>query len=221
MGEDPARVFVVGAPGLDAILHGAFTPAEVLKERYSLDLTAPLVLCVQHPVSSETESAPAQMQETLAALTELKYQTIIIYPNADAGGRQMINVIRNYEKLPFIRSYKNIPHEDYLGLLRISSVLVGNSSSGIIEAPSFHVPVVNIGSRQQGRERGCNVTDTGYDRRDIIRAVRRSLHDEQYRKDVDGCCNPYGDGTASDKIIRFLKIIDLTNFDTQKQLQYD
>ena len=91
----------------------------------------------QHPVSSQFRDAGKQIKITLEAVKSLKIQTIIIYPNADVGGRRMIEVIKNYENFSYFRTFKSIPHEDYLGLLRSASVLAGNSSSALIEAPSL------------------------------------------------------------------------------------
>jgi UDP-hydrolysing UDP-N-acetyl-D-glucosamine 2-epimerase len=220
MGEDPAHVHLVGAPGLNAILDGRYTPAESLKKKYPIMLGEPFILCIQHPVSAEVDAAPEQMRETLEAIRETGYRTIVVYPNADAGGQRMISVIREYEILPFISCYRNLPHEDYLGLLSMASVLVGNSSSGIIEAASFHIPVVNIGTRQAGRERAINVIDVGYDQREIVTAIQRSFEDEQFLAIVRSCPNPYGDGKAPDKILAILKGIPFGHFDIQKQLRY-
>lgn len=221
MGEDPSQVFVVGAPGLDSIIAGTYTRPDALYEKYGFDPASPIIVCVQHPVSGETGEAPAQMRETLEALVSLRYQTIVTYPNADAGGREMIRTIALYERYPFIRIYRNLPHDDYLGLLRIASVLVGNSSSGIIETPSFHVPAVNIGSRQAGRERACNVIDAGYDSTDIAAAIRTALFDESFRRQVSACTNPYGDGSATKNILRVLTGINYKEFNIQKRLQYE
>ncbi|MCU0629364.1 MAG: UDP-N-acetylglucosamine 2-epimerase, partial [Methanoregulaceae archaeon] len=141
MGEDPGTVHVVGAPGLDAIVTGEFTGADELYKKYHIRPGSPLVLVIQHPVSAEIDDAGRQIRETLDAVASLGYQTLVLYPNADAGGRQIILQIKKYGHRENIRAFMNLPHQDYLGLLRIASVLVGNSSSGIIEAPSFHLPV--------------------------------------------------------------------------------
>jgi UDP-hydrolysing UDP-N-acetyl-D-glucosamine 2-epimerase len=176
MGEDPSRIFIVGAPSLDTILNEKPPERAELSKRYGLDLAKPILLVLQHPVVTEADEAARQTKETLDAIVELKHQTILIYPNADAGGRRMIKVIKKYEKYPFIKSFKSIPYTDYLGLMKVVSVMIGNSSSGIIEAPSFHLPVVSIGTRQKGRERSTNVIDVGYNREEIVEAVKKALH---------------------------------------------
>jgi len=220
MGEDPSRVFVVGAPGLDQILHESLPEREDLEERYSLDFSDKVLLIVQHPVTLEVDQAAKQIRETLEAVSSFQYQTLVIYPNADAGGRAMIKVIKEYEHLPFIRTYKSIPHEDYLSLLQHSSILIGNSSSGIIEAPSFGIPVVNIGSRQKGRQRGNNVIDVGYNRLEISDAIKIGLNDEKFREIVNIKYNPYGDGTSGERIARVLYSLPVNDEVLQKRITY-
>jgi len=219
MGEDPSRVFVVGAPALDTILSARLPEPSYLSKKYGINLSEPLLLVLQHPVVTEYEDAARQIRETMEAIMELRLQTIVIYPNADAGGRKMIKVIKEYEKYPFIKSFKSIPYEDFLGLMKIASVLIGNSSCGIIEAPSFHLPVVNIGSRQTGRERSTNVIDVGYDRKEIVRAIKKAL-DPEFRKRVKRCKNPYGDGKASERIAKILSEIEITSSLLQKKICY-
>ncbi len=220
MGEDPSRVFVVGAPALDTILNEKLPEWTKLSKKYSLDLSKPILLVLQHPVVTESNEAAHQIKETLDAIVELKHQTILIYPNADAGGRRMINMIKKYEKYPFIKSFKSIPYADYLGLMKVVNVMVGNSSSGIIEAPSFHLPVVNIGTRQAGRERSTNVIDVGYERKEIVNAVKKALYGEKFREKVRKCKNPYGDGRAAQRIVKILAEIEITPSLLQKKIIY-
>jgi len=220
MGEDPLRIFIVGAPSLDTILNEKLPKQSKLAKKYGLDLSKPILLVLQHSIVTEADDAAAQIKETLNAIVGLKQQTILIYPNADAGGRRMIRVIKKYEKYPFLKSFRSIPYTDYLGLMRMASVLIGNSSSGIIEAPSFHLPVVNIGTRQKGRERSTNVIDVGYDRREIVKAVKKALHDGKFRAKVNKCKNPYGDGNASQRIVKVLSKIEITPKLLQKRITY-
>ena len=220
MGEDHAKVFVVGASGLDTILSEKLIAPEELSKRYNLNLSKPIILVVQHPVTTEVEDAPNQIHETLEAISELNYQTILIYPNADAGGRIMIEVIKEYEKYPFIRTFKSIPRKEYLSLMNIASVMVGNSSSGIIEAPSFGLPVVNVGSRQEGRERAENVMDVNYDKEQNKAAIKKALDDEKFKEKVKNCKSPYGKGKAGVRIADILSEIKIDKKILQKRLTY-
>ncbi|KAF5432942.1 GDP/UDP-N,N'-diacetylbacillosamine 2-epimerase (hydrolyzing) [Candidatus Methanophagaceae archaeon] len=220
MGEDPAKVFVVGAPGLDTLLNEKLIAPEELSKKYNLDLSKPILLVVQHPVTTEVDDAPEQIRETSEAVLELKPQTVLVYPNADAGGREMIEVIKKYEEYPFINSFKSIPHREYLSLMGIASVMIGNSSSGIIEAPSFGLPVVNIGSRQEGRERAENVIDVDYNKEQIKAAIKKALYDEDFQEKVKICKSPYGDGKAGIKIADVLSKIKIDKKLLQKKLAY-
>jgi GDP/UDP-N,N'-diacetylbacillosamine 2-epimerase (hydrolysing) len=220
MGEDPWRVHIVGAPGLDSILNEKLLSKTEIAEKYNLDFSEPVLLVIQHPVSTEIKDASKHMKETLEAVKKLCYQTIVIYPNADSGAREAIKTIGTYKKYPFIQMYKNIPHNEYLSLLKYSSVLIGNSSSGIIEAPSFKLPAVNIGIRQEGRERSSNVIDVSHNKDLIIKAVRKALYDAELKKTVNGCQNPYGDGKASGRIVKVLKKVKLDKRLLQKQINY-
>lgn len=220
MGEDESNVFVVGAPGLDPVLsYNLISPVEISK-KYNISLNEPIVLVIQHSVTMEVNDAPSQIRETLEAISELKYQTILLYPNADAGGRKMIEVIKEYEEYPFIKTYKSISHLEYLSLMNIASVLIGNSSSGIIEGPSLGLPVVNIGTRQEGRERASNVLDVGYDRVEIKKAINKAIYDENFRGEVKRCENPYGDGRTGRRVAEILSKIDINEKLLQKRLSY-
>jgi UDP-N-acetylglucosamine 2-epimerase (non-hydrolysing)/GDP/UDP-N,N'-diacetylbacillosamine 2-epimerase (hydrolysing) len=161
------------------------------------------------------------MRSTLAAITRLSVQAIVVYPNADAGGRKMIAVIEEFAgKYPCIQVHKNLPHEDYLGLLKIASVLVGNSSSGIIESPSFHIPVVNVCTRQEGRERAGNTIESGYSQQEIADAIARSIGDADFLDKVRKCVNPYGKGDSADRIVELLQTLDLKIVGLQKKNFY-
>jgi UDP-N-acetylglucosamine 2-epimerase (non-hydrolysing)/GDP/UDP-N,N'-diacetylbacillosamine 2-epimerase (hydrolysing) len=207
MGEASERVFVVGEPSLDAISSLEPVPPKQLAEQFDLDLARPLILATQHPVTSEADHAAKQIHETLEALVELGEQAIITYPNSDAGGRAMIQVIEDYKRHSFLRFSCNASHDTYLSMMKIASVMVGNSSSGIIEAPSFRLPVVNVGTRQIGRLRAANVIDVGYKRKEIVLAIQKALHDQEFRESLRYCVNPYGDGHTSERTVKILERI--------------
>jgi UDP-N-acetylglucosamine 2-epimerase (non-hydrolysing)/GDP/UDP-N,N'-diacetylbacillosamine 2-epimerase (hydrolysing) len=220
MGEEPWRVHAVGSPAIDSIIHGKKIPRETIAKKFHLNLKSPIILVLQHPTSISSDNVETEIRETLEAIVKMKYQSIVIYPNADAGGRRIIQIIKEYEKYPFIKIVKNINHNEYLSLMNISNVMVGNSSSGIIEASSFHLPVVNIGIRQQGREQAGNVIDVNYDRKEIISAIKKSLYDKNFQKKVQKIKNPYGDGNASKKIVQILIKTKKDNKLLQKKITY-
>jgi len=220
MGEDEWRVHMVGSPALDVILNEPLVPPKVLAGKFGLDLSKPLILLVQHPVTTQVENGPEQMRETLEAVVAIGYPTILIYPNADAGGRRMIMVIKEYEKYPFIKTFKSLPRNEYLSLMKVAGVLVGNSSSGIVDAPSSGLPAVNIGIRQEGRERGKNVIDVEHNKTEIIKAIKKALTDGEFLREVKKCKSPYGDGKASQRIAEILSSVEITPQLIQKKITY-
>jgi GDP/UDP-N,N'-diacetylbacillosamine 2-epimerase (hydrolysing) len=218
MGEDPDHVFVVGAPGLDAIMASDLIKKDEIALKYDLNLSKPILLVLQHPVTLESEKSSKNMLETLKAIHDLKYQTILIYPNADAGGREIVKLIDKYEKLPFLKIFKSISRKDYLSLMNVASVLIGNSSSGIIEAPSYKIPVINIGSRQKGRERALNIIDVDYNAEEIKNAIKKAFYDEKFNIQLNKSKNPYGDGKTSLKVTEILSKIALDKTLLEKRL---
>ena len=219
MSEEKWRIHIVGSPAIDAILNEKTIKPNMIATRFNLDLSEPIAIMVQHPVTIEIDAAAKQIRNTLDAIVELECQTILIYPNADAGGREMIKVIKEFERYPFVKLFKNLTRKEYLSLLKIGNVMVGNSSSGIIEAPSFNLPVVNIGTRQEGRERAENFfIDVGYDKKEIVNAIKKALHDDEFRENVKNSNNIYGDGNANVHITTILENLRINKTLLQKRM---
>jgi GDP/UDP-N,N'-diacetylbacillosamine 2-epimerase (hydrolysing) len=207
LGANPSNVYVVGAPDLDAILNREFASSSEVIDKFNLDPTKPILLVSQHPVTTEVKNAAEQMRETMEAVTEMGAQAVVTYPNADAGGRRMTRVINEYKRFSQIHVYRNISYFLYLGLMDIADVLVGNSSAGVIEAPSFGLPVINIGNRQEGREKAENVIEVGYDRKEILEAIIKALS-PKFKNIARFSKNPYGDGKTGCKIAKILEEIN-------------
>jgi len=220
MGEDPNNVHIVGSPGLDVILNEKDMPMDELKKRIPIDFDKQFIVMLQHSVPTEPEKAVEQVTPTLEAIKELGIQLVIIYPNSDAGGRAIIEKIKEYESLGFVHTFKNLDRSAYLSLMKRAAVQVGNSSSGMIESASFKLPVVNIGTRQFGRERADNVIDVDYDKEQIKAAVQKALTDDAFKKTVKNCKNPYGDGTAAKKIVNVLSKVKIDKNLIQKRITY-
>lgn len=220
MGEDEWRVHMAGSPALDNILNEPTLPPGALTERLKIDLSRPLILLIQHPITTQVDEAANQMRETLEAIVEIASPTVLIYPNADAGGRSMIEVIKEYEKFAFVKTFPSLPRQEYLSLMKVAGVMVGNSSSGIIEAPSFGLPAVNIGIRQEGRERGKNVIDVGHNKQEIIKAIKKALTDREFLAEVKKRQSPYGDGKASRRIAEILSKVEIKPELLQKKITY-
>jgi len=220
MGEEPTRIYVVGAPGLDYIRLVEPMKRTEIELDLNLDLSKPVLLMTQHPVTTEAEAAAEQMRITLEAIRTVGAQTVITYPNADSGGRAMIQVLEKYKSLPFVRIWKTLGQRRFVSLLRYASAMVGNSSSGIIEAPFFGLPVINIGTRQQDRQRAENVLNVPHDKDAIERAIQLALTDETCIQRARHCSNPYGDGHAGEQIAHTLAQITLDRKFLQKRLTY-
>lgn len=207
MGEEPWRVVVSGAPSLDNLR--GFRPCNrsELEQRYGLDLGNPTLLVTYHPVTLEYESTKVQMQQLLAALEESDLSILFTYPNADTQGRLVIQMIQEFAAgHERSRISVNLGTQDYFSFMSYATAMVGNSSSGIIEAASFKLPVVNIGNRQRGRIRGKNVIDVGYNRSEILEGIGKASS-PGFRASLVDLSNPYGNGQAAEKIVLSLKQI--------------
>ncbi len=209
MGENPKYVFNVGSPSLDTIRSIDYLPKEKIAEKYGIDPKKRLVILSQHPVTSEVNHVVEQIKHTISAVQDVaaknNCEVLAIYSNNDAGGKR---IVAQLKKSGFI-VMPNIVYEDFLRLLKVAEVLVGNASTGIHEAPSFGLPTVNIGTRQQSRERGKNVIDADYNKTDIEKAIRRALFDKKFRAAVKRAKNPYDNGDTAKKVVAILENIDL------------
>jgi UDP-hydrolysing UDP-N-acetyl-D-glucosamine 2-epimerase len=216
-GEQPFRVFNVGAPQLDELLNGEVTDRRTIEEKYRLD-PGPFVLVVLHPVTEEFSSAGLQAEATFAAVNEIGLQTVVIYPNSDAGSTAIQSALQKFQN-PKLRVHRSVPRHEYAGLMAAAATMVGNSSSGLLEAPSFELPAVNLGRRQIGRVRGTNVIDCEYRPGDIVGALRTAMS-PAFRDKLKGMSNPYGDGKSSERIVEVLRTITLDEQLLLKEMTY-
>ena len=215
MGEESWRVHTVGFPAIDLISEGKFATKVEITERLGLDLSRPIVLFTQHSVSTEFEKATKQVEPSIDAIKRLAdegIQTVLTYPNNDAGGQAIINEldsfgVLDYQNTQVKRSLGRYLYHGLLALARDPEIRVaclGNSSSGFKETPAFGCPTVNIGSRQEGRLRGENVLDAGYSSSEIYEQIKRSLFDDDFRELCRAAKNPYWLGEAGPKIAHVL-----------------
>lgn len=208
MGEEEWRVHRAGAPSLDHLRRQTLSGREELESRLHLDLGQPTILVVYHPVTlvrQTTQEANALFE----ALAVPSGQIVFSYPNADAGSRELIERTKAFlssEKRG--QMFVNLGSLTFWSLLRQVAVMVGNSSSGIMETPSFGLPTVNVGLRQRGRERAKNVLDAEATVESILDKLRIA-RSEAFRQSLVGMTNPYGDGTASEKIVSVLTSVPL------------
>lgn len=220
LGEEDWRIHIVGAPSLDNVLSEKIPEKSQVYSFLGLGLNEKFILVLQHPVTKSINESAEQMEKTLKAVERFNFPVVVVYPNADAGGLKMIEVIEKRRKNPGFHLFPSIEYKMFLGLERECAVWVGNSSAGIIESASFQTPVVNIGSRQKGRPQSGNIINTDYDKFEIENAIRKSLLDEKYRKKLKSIKNLWGNGHSSQKIVRVLSGINLDNNLMQKQITY-
>jgi UDP-N-acetylglucosamine 2-epimerase (non-hydrolysing)/GDP/UDP-N,N'-diacetylbacillosamine 2-epimerase (hydrolysing) len=208
MGEEPWRVHHAGAPSLDHISRSTLLDCSALEARLGLALTPPTILAAYHPVTILRDTN-AEADAVFAALAQAPGQLIFVYPNSDAGSCALIERTRALaESRPHTHIFVNLDAITYWSLLGQVDAMVGNSSSGIMEAASFALPTVNIGMRQQGRERARNVIDAPADTAAILAAIAHAL-DPKQRENLRGMVNPYGNGTAAKTIAKVLSTVPL------------
>jgi len=220
MGENPKYVFLTGSPSVDEIISNKITQKKELERKYKITFSGQVILFVQHSVTTESEKSQEQIINTLKAITKLKKTTIAIAPNSDPGSKKIYNqLLKNSKKNILLKVYPNIPRTDYLGLLKNCGVLVGNSSSGMIEGSYFNTPVVNIGIRQENREGGKNIINVKSGNwQSIHKAIRNGLKMKKLNKFK--IKKIYGNGKTADKILRNLEKISLNKELIKKQIFY-
>ena len=221
MGEEPHRIHLTGCPAMDLLTGIDLSlPKDFFKTHGGLGATVDpskgYLVVLQHPVTTEYGAGFKQINETLKAIKAIGRQTVWLWPNVDAGSDDIskgLRVFREAEKPDYLTFYKNFNPEDYARLIKNAVCLVGNSSSGLREGAFLGVPVVNVGTRQQGREHGANVMDAGYDAADIEAKIRKQIAHGPYKPDPI-----FGDGSAGKRIAKLLAEMPLGG--VQKKLTY-
>jgi UDP-N-acetylglucosamine 2-epimerase (non-hydrolysing)/GDP/UDP-N,N'-diacetylbacillosamine 2-epimerase (hydrolysing) len=208
MGEEPWRVHRAGAPSLDHLRRQTLFTREQVESRLRVELKHPAILVAYHPVTLARDTV-READALFEALEDLPDQILFCYPNADAGSRNLIERARTFAaSRDAAHVFVNLDALTYWSLLKQVDVLVGNSSSGIMESASFALPTVNVGLRQQGRERARNVIDAAPEVRAILKAIATAKGTD-FRRSLQGMTNPYGEGVASEKIVEVLTTVPL------------
>jgi UDP-hydrolysing UDP-N-acetyl-D-glucosamine 2-epimerase len=203
MGEQPWRVKFSGSLSLDHLRRAQLLTKLQVEKKLGIRLNRRTILALYHPVTLMMDTV-AEAGQMLAALAGTKDQILFLYPNADAGSRELVRLTEGFVAThPACRLFVNLDHTTYLSLLRHVDLLMGNSSSGIIESTSLGIPALNIGIRQKGREHAANVLDVAARKKEILQAMKRGLS-PAFRDSVQQLENPYGDGHASGIISKVL-----------------
>lgn len=210
MGEEPWRVHCVGSPSLDHITKGSLLSRKEVERRLQFALQDEVIAVIYHPLTLSRDTL-CEADTLFAALEEVQPDLLIISPNADAGSRELLQRISAFRaRKSNVKFVSNMDHQTYLSLLQFLALLVGNSSSGIMESASFKLPTVNVGKRQNGRETGRNVLHCAADTGDISRAIRTALS-PNFKSSLDGLRNPYGDGHSAEKIADIISGVGATD----------
>ena len=203
LGEEKFRVHNVGAPQLDEIYQGQVSSKKLLEKRYNFSFKKNYLLTVLHPVTEELNEVENRVEILIKSLKKINLKKIWVCPNNDAGNFLIKNkILENRDDQTFI--FENLTRKDFLGFLKFSSCIVGNSSAGLLEAPSFKKPAINIGRRQNLRVRGKNVLDCSFTEASITKSLKIGLS-ETFNKKLKLTKNPYGDGRSAEKILNILQ----------------
>lgn len=217
-GEQNFRVFNVGAPQLDEIRNRKYNKISQIKKKYKINNLKEYFLIIFHPVTEEFRQNKKNIKNLIKALKQFDQSKIWILPNNDAGSLEVRNsVIASRDTNSYI--FDNLEREDYLGLMNNCKIIIGNSSSGIIEAPSFKIPSINIGNRQKNRFSAKSTINSSYQCNDIIKSINKGLN-LGFKKKLKFITNPYGDGKTSERIINILKKIKINDKILNKYLSY-
>ncbi len=212
MGEQADRVFCVGGLGVDSIVRMKLLEKKSLEEALDFSFGARNLLVTFHPVTLEQNSSEHQMHELLSALDDLpETHVIFTMPNADTEGRVLFGMINDFVAAhPRAKSFTSLGQLRYLSCIKLVDAVVGNSSSGLIESPSFRKGTINIGDRQKGRIKSASVIDCDPEKDSILKAFDH-LYSEEFQNFLETVTNPYGEGGASDAIVSTLEKIELNN----------
>jgi GDP/UDP-N,N'-diacetylbacillosamine 2-epimerase (hydrolysing) len=222
LGEDDWRIFVVGNPALDRFIETPLLSKGQISSAINFDITKEKYLVlIQHPIIMDVANEGINIRQTIDAIVESGYKCLINYPNSDAGNYAIVEAYQEYaKKYDQLFLFKNLDRLVYINILRHASCLLGNSSSGIIEAPSLGLPVINIGKRQLGRVHASNVMYVENNKRKISDAIIKSVTDTKYIDSLKLIKNPYGDGKSASKIVEILRTVKLNNELIYKNITY-
>ncbi|PPR47619.1 MAG: UDP-N,N'-diacetylbacillosamine 2-epimerase (hydrolyzing) [Alphaproteobacteria bacterium MarineAlpha5_Bin8] len=214
IGEEKFRIFNTGSPSYVNIDKIKKIKKEKLFQLLKINKKFNnYLMLIKHPLSSEMEHSYSYMKKTLEALKDFchdnNFVTVCISPNSDPGSNEINRAIKEFSSQGWLYSYNTLPRDLFVNLMRNTRVLVGNSSMGILEAPYYRLPVINIGNRQIGRLNAGNVKFINYSKKNILNALKISCFDKKYINKIKKLKNPYGDNTAAKKIRKVIESIDI------------
>ena len=210
MGEQNFRIFHTGAPQLDEFHDYNYMDKEEFFHKFNLDIKKGFALIVQHSITEQSSESEVQMLTTLQAISEIDIPAVLIHPNNDAGSIGIQNALESINSTN-IHIKRNVDRESYANLMKYAKFMIGNSSSGLLEAPTFELPAINIGRRQIGRLQAENVVNVDFDKGKIKDVIYYVMNDKGFLSNLETIENPYGDGQAAKRIATILAEIYLGN----------
>lgn len=204
LGEETWRIHMVGGPGLDEMRAFRFASKKTIANKYGLNAAESWYLILHHPSPLDPVPYRTQAEGVFRAAAKLTGEKIISLPNADTGSSVFLGEIEKRRGKKGFHILGSTPRRDFLNILKYATLLIGNSSMGIIDSSFFKIPTVNVGNRQLGREHGVNVVHAGYDNASIKRAIKKAMSPSFLRR-VASMKSPYGDGHAAEKIVRAIE----------------
>lgn len=220
LGEEDWRIHVVGDPHIDMIVKKRYTNGKYVKKLYNIAEQDNFLITLVHPETIDPANSYINMNAVLKVIESQKIRTLVVYPCSDHGHQGIIDAIEEFSNSPMFSFHKNIEAVHFWGLMSEASALIGNSSAGLIEAPYFNLPVLNLGTRQSGRERWLNVIDSPF-KKNSIRNVLVKVLSLQFRKSLENVKNkPFGDGNACAKMVSILKSVKIDNILLEKRMTY-
>lgn len=221
LGEDDWRIFTVGNPALDKFISTLPLSLAEINSKLKSNIPDDFCLVIYHPIITEFEKEKQHAKTFFSALRKSGKYFVINSPNSDAGHDSIMSEIENFKQEYLnIYQFKNLERDVYVNLMRHAKMMIGNSSSGIIEAPSLGLPVINVGQRQRGRFHANNVTFVDVDEEQILNAIKNITDENEIKKRLLQCPNPYGNGNSSEKIIEVLKSIKIDSTLLHKNITY-
>jgi GDP/UDP-N,N'-diacetylbacillosamine 2-epimerase (hydrolysing) len=220
MGEEDWRIHVVGDNHIDLIVAGEYHSEQEVAAQLNLDLSKPIIVVLQHSETTNPQASYEQMTETLCAVRKTGHQAVVVYPCSDPGYNGILRAIEELALPPQFQIHKNLDASLFWGLLNKAAVMVGNSSAGLIETPSFNLPAVNVGRRQEGRLHSENVIHVPEERDAIFNALDTVVNNLDFLTQVENCFQPYGNGQAGQNIVSIISKVALDSNLMVKRMVY-
>ncbi|MGL4731445.1 MAG: UDP-N-acetylglucosamine 2-epimerase [Clostridium sp.] len=221
MGEENWRVHNVGQSGIENIKKLKLLNKKEICSQLKVDFRKKIFLVTYHPTTLELENISSEIDNLLGALDKYDAEIIFTYPNADFGSKIIVDKINKFvESKRNVYMFYSLGQLRYLSLMKNCDAVIGNSSSGILEAPYFKTPVVNIGNRQKGRLRADNIIDCDNDKERIIEAIDKVIYNENFKSEIENIENVYGEGNTSKLVVEILRDVDLSKKLIEKKLAY-